>query len=209
MDLLIEEKLKELEKTRKDFWNLPRQSANFLNMIIKSHNIKTVLEIGTSNGYSAIWICEALKKTGGHLVSLEFWQKRIDLAIPNLEHCNLSDIATIKCGSAFSLIQELTAEDFKSDKLELDMIFIDANKAEYIKYFELVHPLLKKGGIILAYNVSSHPEPVQPFIDEMYSRDDYQIELLPFDGGLLMGLKLENSHKIMRLRNNPCTRDFF
>ena len=190
MEDFVKSKLKELEVTRKDFWNLPPESANFINMIIKSHNIKTVLEIGTSNGYSAIWICDALKQTSGHLVSLEFWQKRIDLAEANLKKCNLLKIATIKCGSAFGLIQELTPEDFNSDKLELDLVFIDANKSEYIKYFELVHPLIKKGGIILADNVSSHPEKVQPFMDAIAGHENYQSELLTFDGGLLMALKI-------------------
>lgn len=190
MEQVVIEKLKELELTRKDFWNLPPDSANFINMFIKSNNIKTVLEIGTSNGYSAIWICNALQKTGGHLVSLEFWQKRIDLAESNLEYCGLRDLATIKCGSAFTLIQELTPEDFQTDKLELDMVFIDANKSEYIKYFELVHPLIKKGGIILTDNVTSHQDSVQSFLDEIYGREDYQTQLLPFDGGLLMSLKL-------------------
>lgn len=190
MNDFICEKLKDLEKTRSEFWNLPPESGNFINMLIKSHNIKTVLEIGTSNGYSAIWICDALKQTGGHLVSLEFWQKRIDLAEKNLKECGLYDIATIKCGSAFGLIQELTPEDFKSDKIAPELVFIDANKSEYIKYFELIHPLLKKGSIILADNVTSHPEKVQPFMDAITSHKDYQSELIPFDGGLLMAYKL-------------------
>ena len=183
-------KLEELEKTRNEFWNLPPESGDFINKLIKSHNIKTVLEIGTSNGYSAIWICDALKQTGGHLVSLEFWQKRIDLAETNLKECGLYDFATIKCGSAFTLIQELTPEDFKSTEIRPELVFIDANKSEYIKYFELVHPLIKKGGIILADNVTSHSEKVKPFMDNILSHKDYQSELIPFDGGLLMALKL-------------------
>lgn len=190
MNDFVKTKLHQLEATRKDFWNLPPESANFISMLIKSHNIKSVLEIGTSNGYSAIWLCDALKKTGGHLVSLEFWQKRIDLAEANLRECGLFDKATIKCGSAFTLIQELTPEDFKTDKLELDMVFIDANKSEYIKYFELIHPLVKKGGIILADNVTSHPEKVEPFMNAIRNHSEYQTELIPFDGGLLMALKI-------------------
>lgn len=190
MDDFTREKLKTLEKTRSEFWNLPPESGNFINILIKSHNIKSVLEIGTSNGYSAIWICDALKETGGHLVSLEFWQKRIDLAEQNLKECGLYDIATLKCGSAFGLIQELTLEDFKSDKVEPELVFIDANKSEYIKYFELIHPLLKKGSIILADNVTSHSEKVQPFLDAIANHPDYQSELIPFDGGILMALKL-------------------
>lgn len=186
----VREKLSELEETRSDFWNLPPESANFISILIKSHNCKNVLEVGASNGYSAIWICDALEYTDGNLVSLEFWQKRIDLAEANLEYCKLSHRANIKCGDALTLIEELSGKDFKSDKLELDIVFIDANKSEYIKYFELVHPLVRKGGIILADNVSSHKKTVQPFLDVIYSHEGYQTQLLDFDGGLLMSVKL-------------------
>lgn len=191
METFVKDKLKELESTRKDFWNLPPESANFINMLIKSHNCKNVLEIGTSNGYSAIWICDALEHTDGQLVSLEFWQKRIDLAVANLEYCKLAHRANIKCGSAFELIKNLKPEDFNADKLELDMVFIDANKAEYIEYFKSVHPLVKKGGIILADNVSSHQKSVQPFLDEIYNHTEYQSQLIDFDGGLLMSVKIK------------------
>ena len=62
-DEITENILKELEKTRTDFWNLDRQSANFLSTLIKINNSKNVLEIGTSNGYSGIWILKALLET--------------------------------------------------------------------------------------------------------------------------------------------------
>ncbi|HPT40789.1 MAG TPA: hypothetical protein PLG15_00210, partial [Candidatus Gastranaerophilaceae bacterium] len=73
--------LEELEKTSKDFWNISRQTANFLNMLIKISGTKNVLEVGTSNGYSGIWLASALKKTGGRLTTIEFYEKRIELAL--------------------------------------------------------------------------------------------------------------------------------
>ena len=77
--------LLELEKTRKDFWNIDRATANFLNMLIKIHNSKNVLEVGTSNGYSGIWIADALKHTGGKLTTIEFWDKRRSVAHENFK----------------------------------------------------------------------------------------------------------------------------
>lgn len=189
----ILEKLAELEQTRKDFWNIPHESANFINMLIKTKNMKNILEIGTSNGYSAIWICDALSITKGHLVSLEFWQKRIDLAEENLKYCGLFDYITIKLGSALESIKKLSPKDFQepeTNKLALDMVFIDANKKEYIKYFELVHPLIKKNGIILADNVTSHKESTSTYVEAISQHPDYQTQLLPFDGGLLMSVKV-------------------
>lgn len=77
--------LLKLEETIQDFWNVDRPSANFLNLLIQMKNVQSALEIGTSNGYSSIWLAKALKKTGGKLTTLEYWQKRMDLALLNFK----------------------------------------------------------------------------------------------------------------------------
>lgn len=176
-----QELLIELEKTQTDFWNISRQSANFLNMLIKISGAKNVVEVGTSNGYSGIWIAKALKETGGHLTTIEYWEKRIVLAQENFKKCEVDDIITIKQGSATEILAELDGE--------FDMAFIDANKSEYIKYFELIDPKLKKGGIILADNITSHPEKTADFVDAVMSNPNYQAEVLDLPAGMLMGLK--------------------
>ena len=71
-----------------------------------------------------------------------------------------------------------------------DLVFIDANKREYIKFFEAVHPLLKKGGVILADNITSHPEKVQTFVDAISNHPEYQAQVLDLPDGLLMAYKL-------------------
>lgn len=186
-------KLKELEATANDFWNIPPETGNFLNMLVKTSNYKNILEIGTSNGYSAIWLAHAVSFTKGHLVSLEFWQKRIDLALTNIEHCGLLDYVTIKCGSALTLIDSLKPSDFKddSDKLLLDMVFIDANKGEYIQYFNLIEDKMRVGGMIIADNVESHRKQSSDFLDEIYNNDCYQVQEITFGGGILLALKIK------------------
>src|SRR5574344_1469220 len=62
-DKKTQEVIVELEKTQDDFWNVARSTGNFLNMLIKATGKKNVTEIGTSNGYSAIWLANALKAT--------------------------------------------------------------------------------------------------------------------------------------------------
>ena len=174
--------LLELEKTQEEFWNVDRQTANFLNLIIKSLNCKNVLEIGTSNGYSAIWISKALKETGGRLTTIEFWDKRLNLAIENFKKCKVDDIIETKLGSASDVLLDLQDERY-------DLVFIDANKLEYHEYFKRIHPILKKGGIILADNVISHAKKVKPYLDAIISHQDYQSELLNFQDGLLISRK--------------------
>lgn len=176
------EVLNELEKTQKEFWNISPASANLLNMLIKISKSKRVLEVGTSNGYSGIWIAKALKETGGHLTTIEYWEKRIVLAQDNFKKCEVEDIITIKQGSATEVI-ELLEEEF-------DFAFIDANKSEYLAYFELISPKLKKGGIITADNITSHPQKVAPFVEKIKSDPNYQVEILDLPGGMLVGYKL-------------------
>lgn len=71
-DIETVETFLELEKTIQDYWNVDRPSANFLNLMIKIKNAKSALEIGTSNGYSSIWIAKALLETGGKLTTIEY-----------------------------------------------------------------------------------------------------------------------------------------
>ncbi len=176
------ETLKELEKTSKDYWNIAPETANFINMLIKISNSKNILEIGTSNGYSGIWIANALKTTGGHLTTIEFWDNRQSLAIENFKKCDVNHLITPKLGSALQILENEINETF-------DFIFIDANKGEYIKYFELIHPLLSDGGIIAADNVLSHEEKVKPFVDTIKNHPDYQVEILNLPAGLLLAHK--------------------
>lgn len=174
--------LKELEKTSKDFWNISSETANFLNMLIKISKAKEVLEIGTSNGYSAIWLAYALKETGGHLTTIEFWDHRQSMAIENFKKCGVNELITTKLGSALKILED----DFEK---QIDFAFVDANKGEYLKYFELIHPLLKSGGIIAADNILSHAEKVKPFVDEIKNHPEYQVEILDLPAGLLLAYK--------------------
>ena len=183
MDSKTIDVLSNLEVTAEKFWNVSRQSANFISMLIKIMNAKNVLELGTSNGYSSLWIADALKETGGHLTTIEFWEKRQCLAREYFEYCGLSDVATFKIGQAYDIIMnELQDEKY-------DLVFIDANKQEYIKFFEAVHPLLKKGGVILADNITSHAKKVEPFVQAISSHPEYQVQILDLPDGLLMAYK--------------------
>lgn len=173
--------LEELEETQKEYWNLSRQSANFLNMLIKISRSRRVLEVGTSNGYSGIWLALALRETCGHLTTIEYYEKRIALAKENFERCGVDDLITIKQGSACEVLQTLNEE--------LDLVFIDANKSEYIKYFEIVDSKLRRGGIIAADNITSHAQKVAPFVEKIKADPNYQVEILDLPAGMLLAYK--------------------
>ncbi|GBF22728.1 o-methyltransferase family 3 [Candidatus Gastranaerophilus sp. (ex Termes propinquus)] len=180
------ETLVELEKTRTEFWNLDRASANFLNMLIKISNAKNVLELGTSNGYSGVWLAKALEETGGRLTTVEFWDKRLDVAAENFKTCKVSSLIETRLGSASHILKDLS-----SSGRVFDFVLIDANKLEYLDYFNLIHPMLISGGIIASDNISSHAEKVKPFLDVILNHPEYQNEMFPSEAGLLISRKLK------------------
>lgn len=183
-DTVLETTFKELEITQKEFWNISRKTGNFLNMLIRMNRSKNVLEIGTSNGYSGLWLLDALKDTKGHLTTVEYYEKRQSIAIDNYKKCGFEGMYTTIVGDACETIEKF------DDTIKFDFIFIDANKREYVKYFELIKPHLLPHSIITADNVNSHREKVQPFLDSIMSDDNFQTEILDLPGGLSVSYKL-------------------
>ena len=188
-DETTENILHELEKTRTDFWNLDRQSANFLNTLIKINNSKNILEIGTSNGYSGIWILKALKETNGKLTTIEFWEKRQSVARNNFKTCCCDVAVEPKIGSAIVILEDLLEEIQKNKREKFDFIFIDANKKEYISYFNLIDKMITPNGIILADNILSHYEKVEDYVNNLFNRDDYQSQILDLGTGMMLSRK--------------------
>lgn len=189
-DQKTQETLLELEKTRKEFWNIDRNTANFLNMLIKIHNSKNALEIGTSNGYSAIWLADALKYTGGKLTTIEFWDKRQSVAKKNFKVCKVDDIIETALGSALVILDEMGSEIKQGIREPFDFVFIDANKPEYIEYFHKIDPLIKSGAIIAADNTISHAKKVEPYLNALNENPNYQNQMINFEAGLFLSYKL-------------------
>jgi len=178
----------ELEKTIQDFWNVDRDSANFLNMAIKMINAKSALEIGTSNGYSGIWIARALKETGGRLTTIEYWDKRSLLAVENFKKAGVDDIITTLTGDAIDILREMKEEN----KQRFDFIFVDANKAEYIEYFSSFDSLLLEGGVIISDNILSHYKKTKNYVETLMNHPNYQNQLLNFEAGMLLSRKIKH-----------------
>ena len=187
MDIVMDEVtagvLAELEKTQKDFWNVPRKTGVLMNSFIKMMNIQNALEIGTSNGYSGIWLAKALKQTGGKLTTIEFYEKRQSIAKENFKICGVDDVVRPIQGSACEVLASFDENE------KFDFVFIDACKKEYVKYFEMIKPHLTSKALIVADNIISHAEKVQDFIDAVDADDEFQYEILEVPGGILVAYR--------------------
>jgi predicted O-methyltransferase YrrM len=139
--------------------NVPAEDGRLLYDLILNRGYKKGLEIGTSNGYSALWLGLAFKETGGNLITLEIEQRRAREAQENFNHAGLDDIIDSRINDA---LKEIPALEGK-----FDFVFIDAWKPDYKKYLELILPKMNPGGVITAHNVTSEGSSMRDFLDEI------------------------------------------
>ena len=132
-----------LETTAEDYWNISRENARFLSLLLRTMNAKRVLEVGTSNGYSTLWFARAVAENGGSVVAIEFDEGRSQMARENYQAAGLSEAITLLTGDARALIPTLAnGEPF-------DFVFLDAEKPEYHEYLQAALPLVRVGGLIV------------------------------------------------------------
>jgi len=174
--------LNSLEKTRHLFWNISKETGLFLNQIIRVNNIKTVLEIGTSNGYSGIWIAEALTHTKGHLYTIESHKKlRFHLATENFAKAKLTPYVTQILGHAPDVIPPKPKY--------FDLIFLDATKYEHTDYLKAILPKTHKGSIIITDNAISHEKELDPYFKKANKTKSLKNFLLPIGSGLFISVR--------------------
>jgi caffeoyl-CoA O-methyltransferase len=111
------------------------------------------VEIGTSTGYSGLWFCLALQKTGGHLTTFEIDHERAAKARDYFKEAGVEQLVTIIEGDAHEQVATL--------KARIDLVFIDADKSGYVDYLTKLRPLVRPGGLILAHNVDMVPDYVK------------------------------------------------
>lgn len=135
--------------------NVVTLHGRLLRILTEAVNAKNVVEIGTSNGYSALWICLGLQATGGKLITHEIDPEIASLAKANFRRAGVEHMVTVVLGDAHETVTRL--------KEPIDLLFIDADKPGYLDYLNKLLPLVRPGGIILADNMSQ-PKPSPDFI---------------------------------------------
>ena len=125
--------------------NVPTLDGRILRVLTESINAKNVVEIGTSNGYSGIWFCLALRSTGGKLITHDIDEGRASLARENFKRAGVENIVTLVMGDAHETVKNL--------KEPIDILFLDADKEGYKDYLDKLLPLVRPGGLILAHNL--------------------------------------------------------
>ncbi|MEF9962494.1 MAG: O-methyltransferase [Erysipelotrichaceae bacterium] len=188
--------MNDIEQYAQDY-NVPIMQPDgmqFLCDYIKNNEIKTILEIGTAIGYSAIRM--ALMNENIHIVSIERDHERYIQAIQNIHDFKLENQIKVMEGDAFDVEVEG----------EFDLIFIDAAKAQYIKFFERFTPLLKQGGVVISDNLAFHGlvksneviksrglraliRKIRTYIDYLVENSEFETEFIEIGDGIAISKK--------------------
>jgi caffeoyl-CoA O-methyltransferase len=158
------------------------EDGRFLRVLIASTGAKRVLEIGAASGYSAIWMGVALRETGGRLTTIEYDPVRATEAAENIRRAGLTDVVTVIAGDAFKEIPKLPGP--------FDLVFLDAWKPDYKKFFDMVFPRVSPGGLFLAHNVVNKKNEMADFLKTIQSLPNgYTTTVSPGHEGISMTYK--------------------
>lgn len=156
--------LADIKKRDTDLYAVSEEDGRFLRVLVGARQAQRVLEIGGASGYSGIWMGLGLRDTGGHLTSIEYDPVRAKAAKANVERAGLSATVTVIQGDAFAEIPKLTGT--------FDVVFLDAWKPDYRKFFEMTFPRLTPGGVFVAHNVVNKRDEMKDFLAAIAGRAD-------------------------------------
>ncbi len=181
----LDKKVKKFLLAQKGQWydmNVPTVDAELLYDLVLEGRYTSALEIGTSTGYSGIYIAWALSKTGGKLITIDIDEERHSQAVKNFKESGLSDYVDARLADAHQLVRELEGP--------FDFVFSDADKYWYKNYFIDVDPKLKVGGCYTTHNISERRgSNSYSYYEYLSSRKNYKSTLNSEGNGLLISYK--------------------
>ena len=152
----IESILKSIKAADKGQLAVSEEDGRFLRVLIAARAAKSILEIGAASGYSGIWLGLGARESRGHVVSIEYDPQRAKEAAANITKAGLADVVRVIHGDAFAEIPKLQGT--------FDLVFLDAWKPDYKRFFDMVYPRLEPGGVFLAHNVVNKATEMEPFL---------------------------------------------
>ena len=136
-----------LDEMSKGRWylNVTTREGRVLRQLTEAVGATRIVEIGTSSGYSTIWLAMAVRAAGGKVFTHEIDPEKIKIATANFKKAGLDDVITIIEGDAH--------ETIKQHKEPIDVVFLDAEKKGYVDYLEKLFPVIRPGGLILGHDM--------------------------------------------------------
>jgi predicted O-methyltransferase YrrM len=171
----VENDERETDRSRR-MLNLERDTARLVSLLVRSSRARRVLEVGTSNGYSTIWLASAVADAGGRVVSIDRNAEKQAMARENLRRAGLADSVDLRLGEASRVVQELSGP--------FDLVFFDGDRTSAPHQLGLLLPKLAAAVLLLADNVFSHAAEIAEYLSAVTRLDGFDHVVVPIGKGL-------------------------
>jgi predicted O-methyltransferase YrrM len=162
--------------------NITRDTGEFLSVLVQATSARRVLEIGTSNGYSTLWLARAAGAIGGSVTTVEIADYKVGLARQNFSRSGLASCITLVQDDAGRVLERAGDASF-------DLMFLDAERPEYPGWWPHLKRVLRPGGLLVVDNATSHPEQMAPFVALVKADADFTTSLVPVGNGEFLAVK--------------------
>lgn len=156
--------------------NITRDTGEFLSVLVQATNAQRVLEIGTSNGYSTLWLAQAVQRVGGQVTTVELSEYKLEMAARNFERSGLSKVITQHRGEAGSMLESL-------DDACFDLVFLDSKRSDYVQWWPNIQRVVRKGGLLVVDNATSHADEMADFMALVSADPDFTTCTVPVGNG--------------------------
>lgn len=168
------------ENRDRRFLNITRDTGELLAVLVKAGAVKRVLEVGTSNGYSTLWLASALPE-GGLVTTLEIQPYKVEQARANFRRAGLDH--------RIEVVQADFCEYLRQSHREFDLVFLDSDRARYLELVQQIIASIRPGGLLVCDNAISHREEMQPFMDRIAATGLFTTALVTVGNGEFVACK--------------------
>jgi predicted O-methyltransferase YrrM len=161
--------------------NVEPETAELLGVLVRATTARRVLEVGTSNGYSTLWLADAVEATGGRVETLDLDPRRTAQARANLERAELDGLVDLRTAGAAQALTEYEDSSW-------DFVFLDAERHEYTGYWENLRRVLASGATLAIDNAISHTDELIAFNRLLKADARLQSALVPIGAGLILAV---------------------
>jgi len=162
--------------------NVEPETAELLGVLVRSMQAKRVLEIGTSNGYSTIWLGDAAEAVDGTVLSLEIEAERTAQAQDNLRHAGVADRVELRTQDAAEALRSFADDAF-------DLVFLDAERPLYAGYWPELIRVMRPNGLLVVDNTLSHAKELVEFSELVYGSPEVTSTLVTVGAGVMLIVK--------------------
>jgi predicted O-methyltransferase YrrM len=156
--------------------NLEPDTARLVSILIRNGRRQRVLEIGTSNGYSTLWLAWSARQSGGSVISIERDAEKQAQAAANLRRAGLDDVVELRLGDATRTVETLSGP--------FDCVFFDADRRSAPEQLALLLPKLTRDALLLADNATSHPDELAGYLAAVSALPQFDHLVVPIGKGL-------------------------